>query len=91
MTTSEYHGTPDGLTAAWHDRVDIGQPVAFPAMIDALRELQDQMTGSRPPEQVATRITGVLSALTQWTSGARWPDAWWVSRAAPSAWRRRWS
>jgi acyl-coenzyme A thioesterase PaaI-like protein len=65
MTTSEYQGTPDGLTEAWRNRLDIGQPAAFPAMIDALRELQDQMPGSSPPEQVARRIAGMISALTQ--------------------------
>ena len=35
MTTSDYQGTPDGLTEAWRDRIDIGQPTAFPAMVDA--------------------------------------------------------
>ena len=53
MTTSDYQGTPDGLTEAWSSRIDIGQPTAFPAMVDALRNLQDQLTGSSPPEQRA--------------------------------------
>lgn len=64
MTTSAYRGTPDGLTAAWHDRLDVGQPAGFAAMIDALRELQDQMTDSSPPENVAARIADALTALT---------------------------
>jgi acyl-coenzyme A thioesterase PaaI-like protein len=65
MTTSDYQGTPDGLTEAWRERIDIGQPTAFPAMIDALRALQDQVTGSSPPEQVAGKIADALSALTR--------------------------
>ena len=65
MTTSDYQGTPDGLTEAWRDRIDIGQPTAFPAMIDALRALQDQVTGSSPPEQVAGKIADAISALSR--------------------------
>jgi acyl-coenzyme A thioesterase PaaI-like protein len=65
MTTSDYQGTPDGLTEAWRDRIDVGQPTAFPAMIDALRALQDQVTGSSPPEQVAGEIADAISALTR--------------------------
>src|SRR3984957_2646703 len=65
MTTSDYQGTPDGLTEAWRDRIDIGRPAGFPAMVDALRKLQDQLTGSNPPEQVATRIADTISALTR--------------------------
>ena len=65
MTTSDYQGTPDGLTEAWRDRIDLGQPTAFPAMIDALRALQDQVTGSSPPEQVAGKIADAISALTR--------------------------
>jgi acyl-coenzyme A thioesterase PaaI-like protein len=33
-------------------------------MIDALRALQDQVTGSRPPQQVASKIADAISALT---------------------------
>ncbi|HEY1664607.1 MAG TPA: PaaI family thioesterase [Trebonia sp.] len=65
MTTSDYQGTPDGLTEAWRSRIDIGQPTAFPVMVDALRKLQDQLTGSNPPEQVANRIAESISALTR--------------------------
>jgi acyl-coenzyme A thioesterase PaaI-like protein len=65
MTTSDYQGTPDGLTEAWRDRIDIGQPKAFPVMIDELRKLQDQMTGSNPPEQVAGKIADAISSLTR--------------------------
>src|ERR1700690_2156982 len=56
MTTSDYQGTPDGLTEAWRDRIDIGQPTAFPGMVDALRALQDQLPGSSPPAQGASGI-----------------------------------
>jgi len=69
MTTSDYQGTPDGLTEAWRDRIDIGQPTAFPGMIDALRALQDQMTGSNPPEQVAAKVSDAISALTRELAG----------------------
>jgi acyl-coenzyme A thioesterase PaaI-like protein len=65
MTASDYQGTPDGLTEAWRNRIDIGQPTAFPFMVDALRELQDQLTGSNPPELVAGRIADAISALTR--------------------------
>ncbi|MCW2895753.1 MAG: hypothetical protein JWO75_5242 [Actinomycetia bacterium] len=69
MTASDYQGTPDGLTEAWRSRIDIGQPTAFPVMVDALRKLQDQLTGSNPPEQVAGRIADAISALTQELAG----------------------
>jgi acyl-coenzyme A thioesterase PaaI-like protein len=65
MTVSDYQGTPAGLTEAWRNRIDIGQPTAFPVMVDALRKLQDQLTGSSPPEQVASRIADTISALTR--------------------------
>jgi acyl-coenzyme A thioesterase PaaI-like protein len=69
MTASDYQGTPDGLTEAWRSQIDIGQPTAFPLMVDALRKLQDQLTGSNPPEQVATRIADMISALTRELAG----------------------
>jgi acyl-coenzyme A thioesterase PaaI-like protein len=65
MTASDYQGTPDGLTEAWRERIDLGQPTAFPVMIDELRKLQDQVTGSNPPEQVAGRIADAISSLTR--------------------------
>jgi acyl-coenzyme A thioesterase PaaI-like protein len=34
-------------------------------MVDALRKLQDQVTGSNPPEQVASRIADTILALTR--------------------------
>jgi acyl-coenzyme A thioesterase PaaI-like protein len=69
MTASDYQGTPDGLTEAWRNRIDIGQPTAFPVMADALRKLQDQLTGSNPPEPVAARIADTISALTRELAG----------------------
>src|SRR3984957_19842005 len=69
MTTSDYQGTPDGLTEAWPNRIDIGQPTAFPVMVDALRRLQDQLTGSNPPEPVAARIADAISVLTAELAG----------------------
>jgi hypothetical protein len=30
MTASDYQGTPDGLTEAWRDQIDVGQPAASP-------------------------------------------------------------
>jgi acyl-coenzyme A thioesterase PaaI-like protein len=65
MTTSDYQGTPDGLTEAWRNRIDVGRPAGFPVMVDALRKLQDQLTGSSPPEPVAGRIADAISALTR--------------------------
>jgi acyl-coenzyme A thioesterase PaaI-like protein len=65
MTASDHQGTPDGLTEAWRNRIDIGRPTAFPVMIDALRKLQDQLTGSHPPEQVSARIADSIEALTR--------------------------
>jgi acyl-coenzyme A thioesterase PaaI-like protein len=65
MTTSpEYRGTPDGLIDALRDRVDPGEPADFARMIDALRVLQDRITAARPPEEVAGRVAGVLSSLS---------------------------
>jgi acyl-coenzyme A thioesterase PaaI-like protein len=69
MTASDYQGTPDGLTEAWRNRIDVGQPTAFPVMVEALRELQDQLTGANPPEPVAARIAEAISALTRELAG----------------------
>src|ERR1700722_9898281 len=69
MTTSDYQGTPDGLTEAWRSRIDIGQPTAVPVMVAGLRTLQGQLTGSNPPEQVASRIADTISALTRELAG----------------------
>jgi acyl-coenzyme A thioesterase PaaI-like protein len=69
MTASDYQGTPDGLTEAWRNRIDIGQPTAFPVMVDALRKLQDQLTGANPPEPVAARIADAIAALTRELAG----------------------
>jgi acyl-coenzyme A thioesterase PaaI-like protein len=66
MTTSpQYRGTPDGLIDALQDRVDPGEPADFARMIDALRVLQDRITAARPPEEVAGRVAGVLSSLSE--------------------------
>jgi acyl-coenzyme A thioesterase PaaI-like protein len=45
--------------------VDVGHPAEFAVMIDALRALQDQVTGSRPPERVASKVADAISALTR--------------------------
>jgi hypothetical protein len=66
---SDYQGTPGGLTEARRNRIGIGQPTAFPVMVDAPRVLQDQITGSSPPEQVAGRIADTPSALTRELAG----------------------
>jgi acyl-coenzyme A thioesterase PaaI-like protein len=63
VTTSQYRPTPYELLRLLRDDPGSDVPVAFAAMIDALRDLQDKMTGAHPPEDVASRIAGVLSSL----------------------------
>jgi acyl-coenzyme A thioesterase PaaI-like protein len=69
MSTPEYRGTPDGLepdglTAAWLDREVLGEAGGFPAMVEALRTLQNAVTGSRPPEELLAEATRRLSDLS---------------------------
>jgi acyl-coenzyme A thioesterase PaaI-like protein len=70
MSTSQYRGTPegletDGLTAMFRDREVLGQQASFAAMIDALRALQDRITGSRPPEKLLQDATRQLAELSR--------------------------
>jgi acyl-coenzyme A thioesterase PaaI-like protein len=69
MSTPSYRGTPEGLetgglTGAFPDRVGTADPRRFAALIDALRALQDQITGSRPPGHLLEEATQQLAELT---------------------------
>jgi acyl-coenzyme A thioesterase PaaI-like protein len=65
-------GVPElnGLTAAWLGREELGEQPAFAALIEALRTLQDQVTGSAPPagvlEDAARRLTGLSRQLARY-------------------------
>lgn len=70
MSTPEPSGTPggpelDGLTAAWLGVEELGRQPAFSAMIDALRTLQNVVTGSRPPAEVVQESTRQLTELAR--------------------------
>jgi acyl-coenzyme A thioesterase PaaI-like protein len=70
MSTPEHGGTPDGpepdgLTAAWLGLEKLGPQAGFSAMIDALRTLQNVITGSRPPAEVLEETTRQLSELAR--------------------------
>jgi acyl-coenzyme A thioesterase PaaI-like protein len=65
VTTSQYRPTPYELLSLLRDHADADMPVAFAAMIDALRDLQDKAAGCRPPEEVAGRVANVLSSLAE--------------------------
>jgi hypothetical protein len=54
----------DGLSASWLGRAELGPQPGFTAMIDALRALQDQATGSAPPAAVLADVTRQLTAVT---------------------------
>jgi acyl-coenzyme A thioesterase PaaI-like protein len=43
----------------------LGQQAGFAAMIDALRALQDRITGSRPPEKLLQEATRQLAELSR--------------------------
>ena len=63
-------GTPgapelDGLTAAWLGREELGAQPGFSALIEALRTLQNQVTGSRPPADVLDEATRQLTELAR--------------------------
>jgi acyl-coenzyme A thioesterase PaaI-like protein len=67
---SQHPGTPegletDGLTAVLLGREDPGQQASFAAMIEALRTLQDQITGSRPPDQLLEEAAALLTGLAR--------------------------
>jgi hypothetical protein len=79
MSTPQHGGSPDGaalgagpddaeldgLSASWLGRAELGAQPGFTAMIDALRALQDQATGSAPPEPVLADVTRQLTDLTR--------------------------
>jgi acyl-coenzyme A thioesterase PaaI-like protein len=70
MSTAEPGHGPDGaqldgLSAAWLGRPELGAQPAFSAMVQALRGLQDQVTGSAPPEPVLAEATRQLTELTR--------------------------
>jgi acyl-coenzyme A thioesterase PaaI-like protein len=56
-------GAPDTGADSWDSYQRADEPASFLAMIRALRTLQDRMTAASPPEEVASRIEGVLTAL----------------------------
>ena len=55
----------DGLSAAWLGRAELGAQPAFSAMVQALRGLQDQVTGCAPPDSVLAEATRQLTELTR--------------------------
>lgn len=70
MSTPEHGGTPDslapdGLTAAWLGLEELGPQPGFSAMIDALRTLQNAVTGSRPPDRALEEATRQLTELAR--------------------------
>ena len=70
MSTAQHGPGPgepelDGLSAAWLGREELGPQPAFSAMIEALRALQDQVTGSAPPGPVLAEATRQLAELTR--------------------------
>jgi acyl-coenzyme A thioesterase PaaI-like protein len=70
MSTAGHGGTPDGpepdgLTAAWLGLEKLGPQAGFSAMIDALRTLQNVITGSRPPAGVLEETTRQLTELAR--------------------------
>lgn len=69
MTTSDYRGTPEGLAELLRGRRDDDVPAGFAEMVDALRTLQDTVAGSRPPEDIAEKVTRVLSELSDELAG----------------------
>jgi hypothetical protein len=70
MASTERDAVPggaelDGLTAAWLGREELGAQPDFDAMIEALRTLQNQVTGSRPPREVLDDATRQLTELAR--------------------------
>jgi acyl-coenzyme A thioesterase PaaI-like protein len=60
----EQSGPPAGPAGGWESYQRGDEPAAFLAMIRALRTLQNQVTAASPPEDVASRIEGVLTTLS---------------------------
>jgi hypothetical protein len=70
MSTPEHGGAsdlpgPEALTAAWLGRAELGPQPGFSALIDALRTLQDTVTGSRPPAETLEETTRQLAELAR--------------------------
>lgn len=62
---ADHRGTPDGRTSAWRRRdAPREAPTGFPAMIDALRTLQDRLTAAAPPEDLVAEVTRTLTDLS---------------------------
>ena len=64
MTTSQYRPTPYELLSLLRDRADAGLPVAFAAMIDALRDLQDKNGEGSDAAAVSTTALADLERMT---------------------------
>lgn len=62
---AEFHGTPEGLEAAWRRRVSRPAPEGFLDMIEALRRLQDDVTTGAPPAELVAEVTRSLTELSQ--------------------------
>jgi len=62
---TSYDGTPEGLAESLRSHRAIGDTTAFPAMIEALRTLQDRMTAANPPEDVTEHVTRILTDLAE--------------------------
>src|SRR5271155_4316396 len=69
MPAPEYRGTPEGLTnglaAVLRDREEPRAPAEYESMVDSLRALLDQITGSLPPAELVTDATRHFTELTR--------------------------
>jgi len=69
MPAPEYRGTPEGLTdglaAVLRNREEPRPPAGYASMIDALRALLDEITGSLPSAEVVTDATRQFMELTR--------------------------
>ncbi|HEX3923136.1 MAG TPA: PaaI family thioesterase [Streptosporangiaceae bacterium] len=62
---TSYDGTPEGLAESLRNHRAIEEMAAFPAMIEALRVLQDRMTAANPPQDVTEHVTRTLTDLAK--------------------------
>jgi acyl-coenzyme A thioesterase PaaI-like protein len=62
---TSYDGMPEGLAESLRNHRAIGEMTAFPAMIEALRVLQDRMTAADPPQDVTEHVTRILTDLAR--------------------------
>lgn len=79
MTTADQHSKPAKSTSAWQ-HVETADDAEYPALVAALRALQDQITGTNAPAEVLADVTTEVDELGKRMAVHVAPDSALVTR-----------